>query len=214
MSVTRVLVADDHPIFREGIARAVGSRDGLELVGECGRGDEALERIRETLPDVAVIDFRMPGLDADEILARLLESGAPTRVLVLSAVTVPDEVLSVLERGAAGYLSKDADRRTIVEAVERLAAGGTVIGAEAQSAILGKVRRGGPVAARRSSDLTPRELEIVALLADGLSAPQIADRLVIGASTVKTHLKNLYAKLGVRDRAAAVAEAMRRGVLR
>src|SRR4051794_24642960 len=99
MPTTRVLVADDHPVFREGLARAVGRRDGLEVVGECGRGDDALEQIRATVPDVAVIDYRMPGLDADQILAELMDAGAPTRVLVLSAVTEADEVLAVLERG-------------------------------------------------------------------------------------------------------------------
>lgn len=207
----RVLVADDHPIFREGVARAVANRSGLELVAQCERGDDALRRIRETKPDVAVIDYRMPGLDADGVLAGLREDGPRTRVLVLSAVTEPDHVLAVIEQGAAGYLNKDADRSVIVEAVERIAAGGTVMGADAQEAMLVHVRRGGRPAAAL---LTEREQEVLTLLAEGLSAPQIADRLVLGASTVKSHLKNLYAKLGVGDRAAAVAEGMRRGLLR
>ena len=208
---TSVLVADDHPIFREGVARAVGHRDGLEVVAQCERGDEALERIRALRPDVAVIDYRMPGLDADGVLAGLLEgSPVPTRVLVLSAVTEPEQVLAVLERGAAGYLNKDVDRAVIVEAVERIAAGDTVMGPDAQAAMLARVRGG----IRVVSPLTDREREVLELLAEGLSAPQIADRLVVGASTVKSHLKNLYAKLGVGDRAAAVAEGMRRGLVR
>jgi two-component system, NarL family, nitrate/nitrite response regulator NarL len=207
---TRVLVADDHPIFREGVARAVGKRAGLELVAECGRGDEALERIRDVAPDVAVIDYRMPGLDADGVLEGLKEDSPPTRVLVLSAVTEAEHVLTVLELGAAGYLNKDSDRSVIVEAIERIAAGGTVMGPDAQAAMLERVRSGGAAA----SPLTDREREVLALLAEGLTAPQIAERLVVGASTVKTHLKNLYAKLGVGDRAAAVAEGMRRGLLR
>lgn len=206
--MVRVLVADDHPIFREGVARAVGNRDGLEVVAQCERGDEALERIRAVRPDVAVIDYRMPGLDADGVLAGL--DDVPTRVLVLSAVTEPDHVLAVLERGAAGYLNKDADRSVIVEAVERIAAGGTVMGPDAQEAMLQRVRAG----AREQGVLTDREREVLGLLAEGLSAPAIANRLVVEPSTVKSHLKNLYAKLGVGDRAAAVAEAMRRGLLR
>jgi two-component system, NarL family, nitrate/nitrite response regulator NarL len=210
MAAVRVLVADDHPIFREGIARAVGNRDGLEVVAQCERGDEALERIREVRPDVAVIDYRMPGLDADGVLAGLSQDGPPTRVLVLSAVTEPDHVLAVLERGAAGYLNKDADRSAIVEAVERIAAGGTVMGPDAQAAMLGRVRAG----AREVPLLTDREHEVLELLAEGLSAPAIATRLVVEPSTVKSHLKNLYAKLGVGDRAAAVAEGMRRGLLK
>ncbi|MEA2292518.1 MAG: two-component system, NarL family, nitrate/nitrite response regulator NarL [Solirubrobacteraceae bacterium] len=209
MPGVRVLVADDHPIFREGVARAVSNRDGLEVVAQCDRGDDALERIREVRPDVAVIDYRMPGLDADGVLAGLNAAGSDTRVLVLSAVTEPDHVLAVLERGAAGYLNKDSDRSVIVEAVERIAAGGTVMGADAQSAMLSRVRAG----ARHGSVLTDRETEVLALLAEGLSAPTIARRLVVEPSTVKSHLKNLYGKLGVSDRAAAVAEGMRRGLV-
>ena len=208
--MVRVLVADDHPIFREGVARAVAKRDGLEVVAECARGDDALARIREVRPDVAVIDYRMPGLDADGVLAGLSDDGPPTRVLVLSAVTEADHVLAVLERGACGYLNKDSDRSVIVEAVERIAAGGTVMGPDAQEAMLSRVRAG----ARETHVLTDREHEVLALLAEGLSAPAIAERLVVEPSTVKSHLKNLYGKLGVGDRAAAVAEAMRRGLLR
>jgi two-component system nitrate/nitrite response regulator NarL len=206
--MVRVLVADDHPIFREGVCRAVGNRDGLEVVAQCERGDEALARIREVVPDVAVIDYRMPGLDADGVLAGLAD--VPTRVLVLSAVTEPDHVLAVLEQGACGYLNKDADRSVIVEAVERIAAGGTVMGPDAQEAMLARVRAGG----REQPVLTEREREVLELLAEGLSAPAIANRLVVEPSTVKSHLKNLYGKLGVGDRAAAVAEGMRRGLLR
>jgi two-component system nitrate/nitrite response regulator NarL len=210
MSAVRVLVADDHPIFREGVARAVGNRDGLDVIAQCERGDDALARIRELEPDVAVIDYRMPGLDADGVLAGLLESDASTRVLVLSAVTEPDHVLAVLERGAAGYLNKDVDRSVIVEAVERIAAGGTVMGPDAQAAMLARVRGG----ARDAPVLTEREGEVLGLLAEGLTAPAIAERLVVEPSTIKSHLKNLYGKLGVGDRAAAVAEGMRRGLLR
>ena len=209
MPALRVLVADDHPIFREGVARAVANRDGLEVIAQCERGDDALARIRELRPDVAVIDYRMPGLDADGVLAGLRSAGCVTRVLVLSAVTETDHVLAVLERGAAGYLNKDADRSVIVEAVERIAAGGTVMGPDAQAAMLAHVRGG----ARETPLLTEREHEVLALLAEGLSAPAIAGRLVVEPSTVKSHLKNLYGKLGVGDRAAAVAEGMRRGLV-
>lgn len=208
MSPLRILVADDHPIFREGVARAIDARDGLEVVAQCARGDEALERIRELEPHVAVIDYRMPGLDADGVLDGLRD--APTRVLVLSAVTEPGDVVAVLERGAAGYLNKDADRSVVVEAVERIGAGGTVLAPEAQAAMLTHVRR---KAVAPALLLSPREQEVLAFLAEGLSSTQIAERLVVSPTTVKTHLRNLYEKLGVSDRAAAVAEAMRRGIL-
>ena len=211
MAPLRVLVADDHPIFREGVARAIAARDGLEVVAQCGSGDEALERIRELAPDVAVIDHRMPGLDADGVLDGLAGEGGAVRVLVLSAVTEADDVVAVLERGAAGYLNKDADRHVIVEAVERIAAGGTVLAPDVQAAMVTHVRAR---AAQPATLLSPREQEVLGFLAEGLSSTRIAERLVLSPTTVKTHLRNLYEKLGVSDRAAAVAEGMRRGLLR
>ena len=209
MPPLRVIVADDHPIYREGVARAIAARDGLEVVAQCARGDEALARIRELGPHVAVIDYRMPGLDADGVLDGL--GDAATRVLVLSAVTEPADVVAVLERGAAGYLNKDADRQVIVEAVERIAAGGTVLAPEVQAAMVSHVRT---QASRPTTLLSPREQEVLEFLAEGLSSPQIADRLIVSPTTIKSHLRNLYEKLGVNDRAAAVAEGMRRGLLR
>ncbi len=211
MAPHRVLVADDHPIYREGVARAIAARDGLEVVAQCGRGDDALRRILELAPDVAVIDYRMPGLDADGVLDGLASAGGHVRVLVLSAVTEGADVVAVLERGAAGYLSKDADRQVIVEAVERIAAGGTVLAPTVQAAMVAHVRAR---AAHPATLLSPREQEVLEFLAEGLSSTQVAERLVVSPTTIKTHLRHLYEKLGVSDRAAAVAEGMRRGLLR
>jgi two-component system nitrate/nitrite response regulator NarL len=207
----RVMVADDHPIYRDGIVQALRLEAGVEVIAVCSRGDEALEAIRTLEPAVAVLDYRMPGADALAVVQQLAGTGSATRVLVLSAFTDGDVVVKTLEAGAAGFLAKESSRESICAAVREIARGGTVIGQEVQAGLAEQIRLG--VSGRRPL-LSDRETEILALLADGLSAPQIAERLIIGQATVKTHLHNLYEKLGVSDRAAAVAEAMRRGILR
>ena len=205
----RVVVAEDHPIYRDGVVQALRD-DGCEVVAVCARGDEAIEAIRAHVPEVAVIDHRMPGGGALEVLAALRAAGCPTRVLVLSALVEGDVVVQTLEAGASGYLAKESPRTEIRAAVREIASGGSVIGAELQGGLIEQIRRR---AAPDLPQLSNREAEILALLAEGLSAPQIAEKLIIGQATVKTHLQHIYEKLGVSDRAHAVAEAMRRGVL-
>jgi two-component system nitrate/nitrite response regulator NarL len=204
----RVLIADDHPVYLDGIASAVTATDDLELVASCGDGERALAGIRRLAPDVAVLDMRMPGLSGAEVLEALGRERLSTRVLVLSAFADSPEAYESLEAGAAGYLAKDEPRTRICDAIRAIAGGRTVIGDSAQTRFAAELRR-----RRFTVGLTEREREVLGLLADGLSAPQIADRLMIGTATVKTHLQHLYDKLGVTDRAAAVAEGMRRGVL-
>jgi two-component system nitrate/nitrite response regulator NarL len=208
-SVVRVLVADDHPIYLDGISSAVNAAPDMDLVARCDDGDDALARITELQPDVAVLDMRMPALDALEILTVLSAREIATRVLVLTAFVDGSDVYDLLEAGAGGFLSKDEPRERVCDAVRALARGRAVLGVTAQTQIAAELRN-----RRRGSLLTQREAEILALLADGHSASQIAERLVLGTSTVKTHLHHVYEKLGVTDRAAAVAEAMRRGFLR
>jgi two-component system nitrate/nitrite response regulator NarL len=205
----RVLVADDHPIYLDGISSAIRAARDLDLVASCNDGDEALVRIAELKPDVAVLDARMPGMGARQILAALGERDLATRVLVLSAFVDGSDVYDLIEEGAAGYLAKDEPRARVCEAVRAIARGRAVIGVSAQTQIVAEVRN-----RRRASILTSREAEILALMAEGMSSRQIADRLVLGTATIKTHLHHVYEKLGVTDRAAAVAEAMRRGLLR
>jgi two-component system nitrate/nitrite response regulator NarL len=208
----RVVVADDHPIYIDGLAAAIKRTQDLELVTTCRDGAEALERIREDRPDVAVLDLRMPRLDAAGVLERLAADGAPAcRVLVLSVHVGAGEVHDCVSLGAAGYLAKDTDRAEICDAIRAVAQGRTVLSGEAQTAMAAELMR------RRSatrSVLSEREGEVLALLADGASAPDIAARLHLSTATVKTHLHNLYEKLEVSDRAAAVAEGMRRGLIR
>jgi two-component system nitrate/nitrite response regulator NarL len=198
MARTRVLVADDHPLFREGVERAVRARPDLELVGLAADGREALAAIRALEPDVALLDLRLPGLDGLRVLHALARDEVPTRVVFLSATADAGVVSRALQAGAAGYFAKEAERDAILDGVAAAA-------------------RRAPAPAPAADDgralLTARERQVLELMADGLSAPQIAARLVVAVPTVKSHQARLYEKLGVSDRAAAVAQGMRRGLL-
>jgi two-component system, NarL family, nitrate/nitrite response regulator NarL len=209
MTATHVLVADDHPVYLDGLTAAIERADGLELVATCRNGQEALERIRSDPPDVAVLDLRMPRLDALAILTELAPD-LPCAVLVLSVHVDGKDVHECISLGAGGYIAKDADRGEICDAIRTVAAGQTVLSADAMAGMATELQH------RRAVEqelLTDREGEVLGLLATGASAPDIATQLHLSAATVKTHLHNLYAKLGVSDRAAAVAEGMRRGLI-
>ena len=206
-----VLVADDHPLFREGIERAVKERPELELVGAAAGGREALERIRDLAPAVAVLDLKLPELDGFQILNAVSRDDIPTRVLFLSASGDPEVVYRAVQGGAAGYFRKEADRNAILDAISAVARGGTVIDPGLQAGVFDQIRMRGTSEERPI--LTAREREVLTLMAEGLSGPQIAERLIVAIPTVKTHQARLYEKLGVSERAAAVAEAMRRGLL-
>jgi len=206
-----VVVADDHPLFREGIERAVRERPDLELVGAAADGRKALSQIRELAPQVAVLDLRLPGLDGLQVLNALTRDGIPTRVLFLSATGDAEVVFQAVQAGAAGYFRKEADRDAILNGIAAVAGGRTAIEPELQAGVFDQIRLRGTGEERPI--LTAREREVLALLAEGLSGPQIAERLIVALPTVKTHQARLYEKLGVSERAAAVAEAMRRGLL-
>jgi two-component system, NarL family, nitrate/nitrite response regulator NarL len=207
----RVLVADDHPVYREGIVRAIKERPDLELVGEAQDGREALDQIKALEPDVAVLDIRMPGLEGPQVLNALRRDGVGTDVLFLSAFMESELAYETVAAGARGYLSKEAARQEICDAIIAVARGGTALAPEVQAGLAAQIQQ------RERADgvpgLTPREREVLRLIADGLSAPEIGRRIHLSPTTVKSHLHNLYEKLGVSDRAAAVAEAMRRGLL-
>jgi two-component system nitrate/nitrite response regulator NarL len=208
LSRVRVFVADDHPVFREGLVRAVSGRAEMVLAGEAIDGRAALDAIQAEPPDVALVDLRLPVLDGIAIARAVVREGLATRVVILSAYDDAELVWAALEAGAVGYLTKDARREEITDGVLAAARGETVLAPSLAGALAGEVRRraGTPV-------LTSREREALAGLARGLSAPAIARELVLSTATVKTHLQHLYEKLGVSDRAAAVAEAMRRGLI-
>jgi two-component system, NarL family, nitrate/nitrite response regulator NarL len=206
----RVYVADDHPLYREGVVGALRERPDFDLVGEASDGRRALEEIRRLKPDVALLDFKLPGLDGARVLNALRRDQVATRVMFLSAYVDSAIVYRAVAAGASAYLSKDAGRQAICDAVAAVARGESVLAPEIQAGIVQEIRL------REHDDrpaLTPREREILLLTADGCNAPEIGRRLYLSPTTVKTHLQHLYEKLGVSDRAAAVAEAMRRGLL-
>lgn len=207
----RVLIADDHPLFREGIVRAVKERPDLELVGEATDGREALELIRETGPDVAVLDIRMPELEGTQVLSALRREELATEVVFLSAFMEPELAYKTVAEGAKGYLSKESSRQEICDAIVSVAHGGTAWAPEVQTGLAQEIQR--RERADGSPELTAREAQVLRMIAEGLSAPEIGRQVHLSPTTVKSHLHTLYEKLGVSDRAAAVAEAMRRGLL-
>jgi two-component system nitrate/nitrite response regulator NarL len=208
---TRVLIADDHPLFREAITRVIAGRDDFELVAEATDGREALDKIRELEPDVAIIDVRMPELDGSDVLVALREEGRATRVVFLSAFLDSKTVYEAVAAGASAYLSKEADSGEIVAAIAAAARGETILGPEVQTGLAEQIRLREESEARPR--LSEREHEVLRLIAEGLSAPEIGERIHLSTATVKTHLQHLYEKLGVSERAAAVAEGMRRGLV-
>jgi two-component system nitrate/nitrite response regulator NarL len=208
---TRVLIADDHPLFREAIARVIEGNPDFDLIAEAVDGQAALDKIRELRPDVAVIDVRMPEIDGSDVLLAVKDEGLPTNVVFLSAFLDSKTVYEAVAAGANAYLSKEADSDEIVRAVEAAARGDTILGPEVQTGLAQQIRF------REESDARPRlsdrEHEVLRLIAQGLSAPEIGERIHLSTATVKTHLQHLYEKLGVSERAAAVAEGMRRGLV-
>jgi two-component system, NarL family, nitrate/nitrite response regulator NarL len=206
-----VLIADDHPLFREAIARVIAQRPDLELVAEASDGSAALDKIRELTPDVAVIDVRMPELDGSDVLVALRTEGLPTNVVFLSAFLDSKTVYDAVAAGANAYLSKEAETDEIVTAILAAARGETILGPEVQTGLAEQIRLREESEARPR--LSQREHEVLKLIAQGLSAPEIGERIHLSTATVKTHLQHLYEKLGVSERAAAVAEGMRRGLV-
>jgi two-component system, NarL family, nitrate/nitrite response regulator NarL len=197
-------------MFRGALVEAIKSRPDLELVGTAEDGRVAIEEIRRLRPDVALVDMRMPEVDGAQVLSAVVRDGLPTRVLFLSTHTESGMVYDLLARGAAGYLDKSSSAEEVCDAIAAASRGQTVLSGNIEGAVLQQITI-------RSADvvtkLTPREQEVLRLVAEGQSAPDIAQELFIEASTVKTHLQNTYEKLGVSGRSAAVAEGMRRGLL-
>ena len=197
-------------MFRDGVVRALTGSGLIDVVAEAQDGVSALAAIREHLPQVALLDYRMPGLDGSQVAAAVVRDELPTRVLLISAHDEAAIVYSALQAGAAGFLPKESSRAELVNGVLECARGRDVVAPILAAGLAGEIRRQGKSDA---PTLSPREREVLKLIAAGGSIPAMAKELFLAPSTVKTHVQRLYEKLGVSDRAAAVAEAMRRGLL-
>ena len=212
----RVLVADDQRVVREGLATLLGLLAGVEVVGTAADGDQALALAIRLRPDVVLMDLRMPHCDGVEATRRLREHDAGINVLVLTTYADDRSVIDALRAGARGYLTKDAGSGQIRDALERVTSGQAAIDPAVQHHLLHAITSPSATPADRVPNfpdgLTHREAEVLTLIAQGLSNTEIAGRLVVSETTVKSHINHLFAKTGVRDRAQAVAYAYRHGL--
>lgn len=204
----RVLLVDDHPVVRSGLRALLDSQDDLEVVGEASDGAEALAAVAADPPDVVLLDLRMPVLDGVAVIERLRDSHPQVRALVLTTYDADADIVRAVEAGATGYLLKDTPREELFRAVRTAARGEPVLAPAVATRLM---RRAGAPAAPTP---TERELDVLRLVARGLTNRAIARRLHVSEATVKTHLVHAFGKLGVDDRTAAVTAALERGLLR
>lgn len=208
MTPIRILLVDDHPVVRSGIRAMLADQPGFELVGEAATGEEGVEAARRLKPTVVLMDLRLgAGIHGSEATRQITAAPDAPRVLVLTTFDTDSDILAAVEAGATGYLLKDAPPDRLFAAIRSAAAGDSALAPSVASRLLGRMRT--PAAA-----LTPRELDVLGLVAEGLSNRQISRRLFLSETTIKTHLVHIYAKLGVDSRTAAVAAATRRGLIR
>jgi DNA-binding NarL/FixJ family response regulator len=216
----RVLLADDQRLVRESLGTLLGLLGGIDLVATASDGEEALALTDEHKPDVVLMDLRMPRLDGIEATRRLRERQPDVRVIALTTYADDESVLGALRAGARGYLTKDASSDDIRNAILTVAAGEAALDPSVHhhvvAALASHGERGADPCASTGvelpDDLTPREAEVLALIAEGLTNTEIAERLVVSPTTVKSHINHLFAKAGLRDRAQAVNYAYRRGI--
>jgi DNA-binding NarL/FixJ family response regulator len=206
----RVLLADDQRVVREGLEMLLGLLPGIEVVGAAADGEEAVRLAVARAADVVLMDLRMPRMDGIEATRRLADARPAVRVIALTTYADEPTVLSALRAGARGYLTKDAGAEEISRAIAAVARGEAALDHAVQHHVIGAVAQGEPTAP--PDGLTPREAEVLVLIAEGLSNQEIAERLVVSPATVKTHVNRVFAKADVRDRAQAVAYAYRSGL--
>lgn len=208
MTTVRVLLVDDHPVVREGLRGMLTAEEGIDVVAEAGSGDAALAAVREHAPDVVLMDLRMPEGDGVSATAEINAAGLGARVVVLTMYDTDSDILRAVEAGAMGYLLKDSSRHELAAAVRGAARGETVLAPSVAARLVTHVR-----APSAPETPTAREVEVLRLVADGLSNAEIGGKLFISEATVKTHLLRVFGKLGVSDRTAAVTAAIRLGIL-
>lgn len=211
----RVLIADDQVLVRTGFRLILSGEPGIEVVGEAGDGAEAAALAEELTPDVVLMDVRMPGVDGIEATRRIVVDETSPRVLVLTTFDLDDIVYDALRAGASGFLLKDAPEERLLTAIQVVAEGGSLFAPSVTRRLIDEFSRRTPTAAPPAlEELTARELEVLRLLAQGLSNAEIAARLVVSEHTVKTHVARILQKLDLRDRTQAVVLAYESGVVR
>jgi DNA-binding NarL/FixJ family response regulator len=207
--MTTVVLADDQRVVREGLATLLGLLRGIEVLGAASDGEEAVDLVERLRPDVVLMDLRMPRCDGVEATRRLRERVPETRVIVLTTYADDRSVLGALRAGARGFLTKDAGAQEIERAIEAVVRGDAAIDPAVQHHLVEAVAAADDL----PNGLTPREAEVLTLIAEGLSNAEIAARLVVSEATVKSHVNHLFTKTGVRDRAQAVSYAYRNGLV-
>ncbi|MBB2909949.1 DNA-binding NarL/FixJ family response regulator [Streptosporangium becharense] len=203
----RVMIVDDHPVVREGLRGMLEADPGITVVGEAASGDEAVVRAGDLTPDVILMDLRMPGGDGVSAVSRILVNRPGSRVIVLTTYETDADIVRAVEAGAAGYLLKDTSRADLLAAIVSAARGETVLSPSVATRLVTRMR------APAAESLSPRESEVLSLVARGLTNSEIGRALFISETTVKTHLLRVFGKLGVSDRTAAVTTALDRGLL-
>ncbi len=215
MSKLRILLVDDHPIFRAGLRTLLNTQPDMEVVGEAGNGEEALERVRALRPDIVLMDITMPGMDGLVALRKMQAEHLPSRVLVLTMHAENEYLFQVLESGGYGYVLKQGVDSDLFEAIRTVGAGNVFLYPSATTLLLSRYLEGGRLAQERdaSDGLSDREREVLALTAEGFSSSEIGDRLALSPKTVETYRMRIMQKLGLQHRSQLVQYALRKGLL-
>lgn len=203
----KVLVADDHPMLREGLVAVLGTNPAFEVVGEAKDGEETVRLAESLEPDVILLDLEMPGMDGLEVLKTLREAGSSTQAVVFTAYDTDERIMGALRAGARGYLLKGASRQEIFSAIHTVHAGGSLLQPVVTNRLLDRMQ------IPEIEDLTPREHEVLNLLADGLSNREVSERLFVTERTAKFHVSSILAKLGAANRTEAVTTAAQHGLI-
>lgn len=205
----RVLIVDDHPIVRQGLATVLGQQEDLAVVGQAADGEEAVAKAKDLLPDIILMDLQMPKMDGVTAISQIMSEELNISIIILTTFATDDYIFSGIEAGARGYLLKDSPPDEVVRAIRTVHQGNSLIEPRVASRLLDRLSH--PRAPQ--SVLSERELEVLQIMSTGAANKEIASQLIIGQSTVKTHIVRIFGKLGVNGRTEAVAEAVKRGII-